>query len=260
MSHNNYITLLDQIIKQKGDHPPHYKTLIRQNHKNQNQFNVKLIYINYLIISNAEDEETAKQTAAKNLLFELSNNNNNLNFINSLNEKSDERLQNLCAQQNLSQPQYTAVKVKNSQNINIWLAICSVESIKRTGISNTSKEAKNLAALKVILMLISTEHLNENYEESISDCLQNTHISFQEPSTSFSSSHRNPLIMKNKLQTTGSKKLTKIPIHKHNNLSCMSSNIIEKQKMLLDSSQKSNKTFKKCIKCGYRTLNPYFKF
>ena len=138
MPHNNYITLLDQVIKQKGDHSPHYKTLIKQNYKNQNQFNVKLRYKNYIIISNAEDEEIAKQTAAKYLLFELNNNNNNSNFINSLNEKTDERLQILCAQQNLSQPQYTAVKVKNSQNINIWLAICSVEKIKQTGISNTS--------------------------------------------------------------------------------------------------------------------------
>ena len=195
MPHNNYITLLDQIIKQKGDHSPHYKTLIKQNYKNQNQFNIKLRYKNYIIISNAEDEVIAKQTAAKYLLFEL-NNNNNSNFINSLNEKTDERLRILCAQQNLSQPQYTAIKVKNSQNINIWLAICSVEKIKQTGISNTSKEAKNLAALKVIHMLISTEHLNANYEESISKCLQNTHISFQETSTSFSSSHRNPLIIK----------------------------------------------------------------
>ena len=245
MSHNNYITLLDQMIKQKGDHPPHYKTLNRQNRKNQNQFNVKLRYKNYIIISNAEDEETTKQTAAKNVLFELNINKNNLNFINSLNKKSDERLQNLCAQQNLCQRHYTAVKLKNSQNINIWLTICSVERIKQTGISNTSKEAKNLAALKVIHMLISTEHLNKNYEESISDCLQNTtHISSQEPSTSFPNSHRNTLIMKNKFQTTGSKKLTKIPIHKHNNPSCMSSNIIKKQKEFFDTFQKSNKTQK----------------
>ena len=170
-----------------------------------------------------------------------------MNFINSLNKKSDERLQNLCAQQNLSQPQYTAVKVKNSQNINIWLAICSVKRIKQTGISNASKEAKNLAALKVIHMLISTEHLNKNYEESISDCLQNTHISSQEPSTSFPISHRNTLIMKNIFQTAGSKKLTNIPIHKHNNSSCMSSNIIKKQKILFDTFQKSNKTFKNAL-------------
>ena len=53
MSHNNYITLLDQMIKQKGDHPPHYKTLSIQNRKNRSQFNVKLKYKNYIIISNA---------------------------------------------------------------------------------------------------------------------------------------------------------------------------------------------------------------
>ena len=76
MPHNNYITLLDQIMKQKGDHSPHYETLIKQNCKNQNQFNVKLRYKNYIIIRNAEDEEIAKQTAAKYLLFELNNNNN----------------------------------------------------------------------------------------------------------------------------------------------------------------------------------------
>ena len=129
-----------------------------------------------------------------------------MNFINSLNNKSDEKLGNSCTQQNLSQPQYTTVKIKNSQKINIWLAIRSVERIKQTGITNTSEETENLAAHKVIHMLISTERLNVYYEKSISHCLQNTHISFQEPSTSFSNFHRNPLLMKNKLQNTGFKK------------------------------------------------------
>ena len=69
---------------------------------------MKNLVIMNIIISKTGNEETAEQIAAQNLLFELNNNNEyNLNFINSLNKKSNKKLRTLCAQKNLPQPQYT---------------------------------------------------------------------------------------------------------------------------------------------------------
>ena len=258
MSHESFTTLLEKYLQQKGDPPLQYKIWIGLDANAVYHIKVKLQYQKYIIISTGKDEDIGKQNAAQSLLNELTDDSKSKlkSFQLSFCDEIHNQLQNLCAQRNLPHPQFTTLHIKIGIKNSTWIAICTVQDIKQTGMAGTIKEAKNFAAIKVIHLISKRGLLKSTNEEILANSLQNFHISMHDSSTRNST---NPL-QNNSNYNPENPSIDTVDTLTNNQI--IKQGAKRKRINSVPTSFKSGpsgKNYKKCSKCGLRKKNQYHK-
>ena len=196
-------------------------------------------------MSSCKDKDNVKQSVARNLYQTLINEsektyqNDQPNFIS----KNCKKLNEICTQNKYSYPKYTVLRVKTSLEDSEYISNCFINNIKQIGIANSIETAKDFAAIKVINPL---SHKDEKCELSLINSLEDLHVTIQEssindPKPSTNSQITKPITSKNNRD----KNTISYKMNKNNNHT---------------TSSFSMKSFKKCLKCGYRPPNQYNKF
>ena len=71
--------------------------------------------------------------------------------------KNCKKLNEICTQNKFQYPKYTVLRIKTSSKDSTHMPICFINDIKRIGIANTLKTAKDFAAIKMINSLLQKD-------------------------------------------------------------------------------------------------------
>ena len=120
-----------------------------------------------------------KQKVAQNLYNTSINKSTETNHNvqpNSI-SKNCKKLNEICTQNKFEYPKYTVLRIKTSFEDSTYIAISFLNDIKRIGIANTIKAAKDFAAIKMINSLLQKD---KKCEVNLLNSLEHLHVRIQE--------------------------------------------------------------------------------
>ena len=130
-------------------------------------------------MNSGKDKENVKQKVAPNLYNALINESKetNQNVQSNSISKNCKKLNEICTQNKFEYPKYTVLRIKTSSKDSTYIEICFNNDIKRIGIANTIKTAKDFAAITMINSLLQKD---KKCEVNLINSLENLHVTIQE--------------------------------------------------------------------------------
>ena len=224
---------------------------LKKYNRNELFFEITAEYMKHKITGLGYDPELTKQHVTETLLTMVPEIEAHVsNSYQSFQLNAFKGLQNTCKKFKFSQPQMLTFRIKYSSTSSAYMSICRTDQIKESGIGRTPKQAKDQAACKLIHLIL------KKIEKEKNDKLQNN---FQNLTVNSKShfSKLNPLSQKGHNRTdkiSNVKQINNLPFKKRirHNLPIQP---IPQPSTSYNLSPP--KTYKKCMKCGFRPPIPY---